>query len=499
VYQARAPGEIALYRIVRDHFETFRAHAAGVRDGEGLPRFVEQAFRDFLRCGWLAGGFARFHCDGCGYDRLVPFSCKGRALCPSCGGRRMAERAAHLIDRVFPDVPVRQWVLSVPYRLRYLLAWDHDLCREVAGVLLHAVFRVLGDRARDQGVERGRAGGVVVIQRFGGALNLNVHFHALVLDGVFAADARGAPAFHRTRGLTTVDVEEVLATVEPRLAPRLRARGVGDDDVAAGGVDAWANEAPVLAGLAAASVQGKAALGPRQGIRPRRFGEAAETAEAPVRGACQARANGFSLHAGLVVPAGQRDRLERVCRYALRPPVAIERLHLTEDGLVRLSLRQPWHDGTTDLVFTPIEFLERLAVLVPRPRINLVLYFGVLGARAARRADIVGPGRAALAGDTEANGDATDGGLAPSRGRGAQWAALMQRTFGLDVLACPRCGGRLRLMALIEDAAVITRILDHLGLPAEIPASRPARAPPAAEPFATPDEGADPSVFTPGS
>jgi hypothetical protein len=155
VYQPRSSAETTLYQIVRDHFETFRAHAASVRDGEGLPRFVEQAFRDFLRCGWLAGGFARFHCDDCGFDRLVPFSCKGRALCPSCGGRRMAERAAHLVDRVFPDVPVRQWVLSVPYRLRYLLAWDHDLCREVAGVLLHAVFRMLGDRARDHGVGRG--------------------------------------------------------------------------------------------------------------------------------------------------------------------------------------------------------------------------------------------------------------------------------------------------------------------------------------------------------
>lgn len=118
----------------------------------------------------------------------------------------------------------------------------------------------------------------------------------------------------------------------------------------------------------------------------------------------QARANGFSLHAGLVIPAGQRERLERVCRYALRPPVAVERLHVTEDGLVRLSLRHPWHDGTTDLVFTPMECLERLAVLVPRPRINLVLYFGVLGARAARRADIVVPGRAELAGDCEAGG-----------------------------------------------------------------------------------------------
>jgi hypothetical protein len=261
----------------------------------------------------------------------------------------------------------------------------------------------------------------------------------------------------------------------------------------------WSDEAPVLAGLAAASIQGRAALGPRQGRRPRRLGEAAARVEARAAGPCQARANGFSLHAGLVVPAGQRDRLERVCRYALRPPVAIERLHLTEDALVRLSLRQPWHDGTTDLVFTPIEFLERLAVLVPRPRINLVLYFGVLGARASRRADIVGPGRAELGGDTEADGDATDGASGPSRGRGAQWAALMQRTFGLDVLVCPRCGGRLRLMALIEEAAVIKRILNHLGLPAEIPVPLPARAPPAAKPFAMSDEWADPSVFTPAS
>ena len=84
--------------------------------------------------------------------------------------------------------------------------------------------------------------------------------------------------------------------------------------------------------------------------------------------------------------AGQRDRLERVCRYALRPPVTQERLHLTAEGQVRLELRQPWRDGTTDVVFDPVEFLGRLAVLVPRPRINLILYHGVLGPRAAWRA-----------------------------------------------------------------------------------------------------------------
>ena len=116
-YEPRSSAQSALYQIVQDHFETFRAQAASLRDGEGLPRFVEQEFRDFLQCGWLVGGFARFHCGDCGLDRLVPFSCKARAICPNCGSRRMAERAAHLLDHVFPDVPVRQWVLSLPYRL----------------------------------------------------------------------------------------------------------------------------------------------------------------------------------------------------------------------------------------------------------------------------------------------------------------------------------------------------------------------------------------------
>ena len=80
----------------------------------GLPQFVEREFREFLTCGVLEHGFARVRCDGCAYEHLVPFSCKGRGFCPSCGGRRMTERAAHLVDGVLPRVPVRQWVLTMP-------------------------------------------------------------------------------------------------------------------------------------------------------------------------------------------------------------------------------------------------------------------------------------------------------------------------------------------------------------------------------------------------
>ena len=505
-YEPRCPGHGALYRVVRDHFETFRAQAASLRDGEGLPRFVEQEFRDFLRCGWLAGGFARFHCADCTLDRLVPFSCKGRAICPSCGGRRMAERAAHLIGHVWPDVPVRQWVLSLPYRLRYQLAWDHELLRAVVAVYLRAVLGWLRRRALSDGVVDGRGGAVAVIQRFGGALNLNVHVHALVFDGVFARTAAGALTFHPTRPLTALDVEEVLATVEPRIARLLDRRGLGDDDVSAS--DAWAEEAPVLAGLAAASVQGGVALGPQRGARLRRLGYPSGAEEEAVEpGRCHARWNGFDLHAGLVVPAGQRERLERVCRYALRPPVAQDRIHLTPEGQVRLHLRQPWRDGTTDVVFDPVEFLGRLAVLVPRPRINLILYHGVLGARAAWRAEVVRRQTSGEGGDSGPKDSATaqpreaDPAEAARRhARGQTWASLMARTFGFDVLACPRCGGRLRLIALIEEADVITRILRHLGLPREIPAPRPARAPPF--PASTPDQTGwddDPSMFAPCS
>ena len=476
-YEPRDPAQSILFQVVRDHFETFRLQAASLRDGEGLPRFVEREFREFLTCGCLAAGFARFHCDGCGHDRLVPFSCKGRGFCPSCGGRRMAERAAHLVDHVLPDVPIRQWVLSLPHRLRYLLAWDHDLCRAVSGVYVRAVLGFLRARARRAGVADGRSGAIVLIQRFGGALNLNVHLHALVIDGVFAR-AREGLTFHPPGRLTRDDAAAVLAVAVRRIERLLERRGLTAAAEERGAVDRWTEDAPVLAGLAAASVDGRVALGPRRGVGVARYGEPRE-AVAPVRlGPCHAACDGFDLHAGIVVRAGERERLERLCRYTLRPPLALTRLRVDIEGQVCLALRHQWSDGTTHLRFDPITFLERLAVLIPRPRINLVLYYGVLAPRAPWRAAVV-----ALAGSewsgAPAGVVAEEGAGSGSRRRdGYVWAELMRRTFGVDVLECPRCGGRLRLMALIEYAPIVDRILRHLGLPTDRPEPQPPRAPP---------------------
>jgi hypothetical protein len=254
---------------------------------------------------------------------------------------------------------------------------------------------------------------------------------------VFARDGAGALRFHPTRRLTTLDVAEVLAAVEPLIKRLLDRRGCGEGGDDAGAPDRWADEAPVLAGLAglaAASVQGTVAWGPRRGTRVRRLGDGAEPVETPVPGDCHARANGFDLHAGLIVPARQRERLERVCRYALRSPVTEERLHLTGEGQVRLELRHPWRDGTTDLVFDPVELLGRLAVLVPRPRINLLLCHGVLGPRSAWRSAVVrrnsiADGGAAESTMTDPAGEAAPTETARREARGPRWASRCARRW----------------------------------------------------------------------
>jgi len=447
---------------------------------QGLPRFVERAFQDFLTCGCLAAGFARFRCAGCRQERLVAFSCKGRGFCPSCGGRRMTERAAHLVDYVFPEVPVRQWVLTLPSRVRYALAWDHALCRAVVAVFVRAVLGWYRRHARLRGVSNGRGGAVVIVQRFGSALNLNVHLHALVLDGVFAQGADGTVRFHAAPTHPAPDLTPLLVTMATRLRRLLTRRGVvdGGDGLSLDAWDPFADDVPTLAGLAAASVRGVAALGPRAGRPVRRWGDdglgrRSNDALRP----WQARIRGFDLHAAVAVRAGARDRLERLCRYALRPAVGQERLRVSPEGQVVLDLRRRWADGTTHLVLDPVEFLERLAALVPRPRINLVLYYGLLAPRAAwREAVVPSPTEDGTAERDASNacGHTSRVGRRPNRA----WAELMERSFGFDVLVCPRCAGRMTLVALMRDAAVVGRILRHLGLPDAVPAPRAGRAPP---------------------
>src|SRR5215468_3998586 len=151
IYRPRDAEHTVLHQVMSEHLETFLDAVAEAGDGAGLPQFVEREFREFLTCGVFEGGVVRFQCEGCGREHLVPFSCKGRGWCPSCGGRRMTERAAHLVDAVLPWVPVRQWVLTVPYRLRCRMAFDHGLSRAVLGVYARVLCDAYARGARALG------------------------------------------------------------------------------------------------------------------------------------------------------------------------------------------------------------------------------------------------------------------------------------------------------------------------------------------------------------
>jgi hypothetical protein len=255
-----------------------------------------------------------------------------------------------------------------------------------------------------------------------------------------------------------------------------------------------------------------------------RIGRASDAALVTSGGERQAHAGGFDLHANVAVPAGDRDRLEHLCGYVLRPPVAQGALQLSGDGKILLTMNRRWSDGTRAVLFEPQELIEKLAALIPKPRINLLLYHGIVGPAARMRNAAVSAARGPLLPSPSANtpssssvgsalappsaidqvssgkgavdstsarphgsGGDTSGGdtdeVMPRRPRSGRrphtpWADLLRRTFGIDILACPGCGGRLRLLATIEDPKTVTKILNHLGIPTEFPAPLPARSPP---------------------
>jgi len=258
----------------------------------------------------------------------------------------------------------------------------------VLGVFVRALLDFYRRQARRCGVRAGHTGTLTVIQRFGGGLNPNVHFHTLVLDGVFRNSATGSAPLHPASPPSDEEVARLLATIRFRVRRLLRRRGLeGDADLTP--PDSLAEESVALAAITSASVQGRIALGRRAGARVWRLGHDPEALWVTSTGPRQAHLDGFDLHANLCVPATDRARLEQLCRYLLRPPVAQDRLRLTGDGRVRLALKTPWADGTSHLLFEPLEFLEKLAALIPRSRVNLVLYHGVLAPHARWRAWVV--------------------------------------------------------------------------------------------------------------
>ncbi len=465
VYRPRRPTATPLYPVVQHHLETFLANCAeGDPGGWGVPDWVESDFRSYLECGVLAFGFARIRCGDCGEERLLAFSCKGRGVCPSCNARRMAEVAAHLTDHVLPHLPIRQWVLSLPKRLRPFLGRDPEVAGVVLGIFVRALRTTLR-RSSPTAPPGSELAAISFPQRFGNSLNPHYHFHVLAVDGVVAATPGGVE-FHEASGLTREQWRRLERTVQRRVLRAFRKRGLLEED-------------------SARDMLGWQASG------------------------------GFSVDASVRIEGEDRIGIERLVRYCARGPLALERLHAL-DGTAslasphaRLIYRLPAPDagGRTEIGLTPLELLERLARLVPPPRIHRHRYHGAFAPNARLRSAVVAFGRPVAAevappADPPIGADCSRAEPLPEPrpsppGR-IPWARLLARIYEVLPLLCPACQGQMRVIAFLTDPPVVQGILRHLGIADRPPILTPARAPPQAEFDFDQTPALDPTLVDPG-
>jgi len=408
----------------------------------------------------------------------------------------MNDAALHLTARVLPEVPVRQWVCSLPWQLRYLLGYDRKLCAAVLSAFATELSRSYRHRAkREHGLPSLSAlhtGSVTFVQRVDSALRLNVHAHTIALDGVYERDEQaGELRFLPLPEPTEHDVEELAERTAARIERLLRKAGRyldAHDDAQhdpSEQPDALALAEPALSACYQAAAGGQQLFGDGAGQPALRLvlGPAADPSSAPKL--C-AQVRGVNIHASTAVPGKDRPRIERLCRYAARPPLAQERLEQLPDGRLRLQLKRPWADGTSAFVLSPLDFIARLVAAIPPPRFHMTRFHGVLSSHCALRPLVV-PKPAPLvpvapvqlplfqppSSTTPAPAcDAEPPVPRSHRGR-HPWAQLLRHVFATDVMACTHCQGRMRLRELCTTPSAIARAMARAGLAPQPPPQPP--------------------------
>ena len=374
----------------------------------------------------------------------------------------MADSAALLVDQVLPYQPMRQWVLSVPFPLRFLFASKPAVMGKVLGIVHRAIATHLIRKA-DYTKTTAQTGAITLIQCFGGALNLNIHFHMLYLDGVYIGGSDGQPMrFRRVKAPTNAELTQLTHTIAYRVARYLERQGLLERDtgniyLTPEAVDA-SDEDP-SSQLLGSSITYRIAVGPQQGRKVLTLQTLPDCESDNPLASMVGEVARFSLHAGVATKTNERAKLERLCRYITRPAVSTKRLSMTRNGRVRYELKTPWRNGTTHVIFEPLDFISRLVALVPKPRVNLTRFHGVFAPNSKCRARVTPAGR----GKRKKSHSDDEADQTPAENRASMtWAQRLKRVFKIDIETCSECGGDVRIIASIEDPAVIQKILAHL-------------------------------------
>ena len=429
LYRPRDPQASDLWRLLDQHFDSFQQvydERFAAKYGFWRP-VVEHSVKAFLKCGDLHEGFARVRCPDCHHEMFVAFSCKQRCTCPSCHQKRALLTAIHVAEDVCAPVAHRQVVLTIPKRLRLHTRFD----RKLLGKLCACAWTCLQAEVRRLlGREDVVPGMIAAIQTHGELLHWHPHFHVLLTCGAFTPQGEFLE-------LPELDLERLQTAWQEAVFALYLAEGKIEPEVV-DNMRTWPH-------------------------------------------------SGFSVDQSVYLPAGDRPGIERLVGYMTRCPFSLSRLvKVTETGQVIYKAEKdacrafpnPQDDELTRgpqrnfQILDPLEFLAEFTQHIPPKGAHLIRYYGWYSnkARGMRR-------KAAEASATASGEPAAP---APARSRASQtWAMLIKRVYEIDPLACPECGGVMKVVAFIEppQGDVIEKILKHCGL--WCPAAP--RAPPAGD------------------
>ena len=314
-------------------------------------------------------------------------------------------------------------------------------------------------------VDEAFTGMVTVIQRFDSALRLNVHFHTLVLDGVYVKDDNGEGVrFLRLPRPSEDDVYEVAMRTAKKVQAKLEQRGRTSDSESNGEGDGEIEPAlAVCYDVAAQAPKKVIGDGHRMG-----------------KGEIAVVVDGFNVYAGDAIDGRDRKRVERMCRYLARPPIATERLTETGAGYeLRYELKKAWRDGTRFVRLDPYELIARICAMVPPPWFNMIRFHGVLAPNAKLREQVVASARPYVPPQENAvpnplqlplfgkEFDEPEADVGHKRRK--PWAWLLRHVFAIDVSVCPKCGGRMKWRQVALTADAIREGLSRAGLAARGP------------------------------
>jgi hypothetical protein len=320
-YQPRVNRKSVYYLCVQDHYEELEgAWEERYPQKFGYWRsFVKDVIYKYLECGDLHFGFARVKCSDCKHEYLLPFSCKCRHFCPSCHQRRVVEFGEWLYTEVLKQVPHRQWVFSIPKRLRIYFMYDRKLLSKLSKCAWMVLSMYLKQGSH---FAEAQPGAVMAVQTFGNFLNFHPHLHIIAADGCF--DGNG----NFVTGLNP-DPKELERAFRFEVLKMLKSEGK-ITDLVIDNMLSWYN-------------------------------------------------SGFNVYCGSAISPFDHNGLERLGQYIIRAPISQERMTYVPsseaaDGVARVIYKAK--DGRTTKTFLAMDWLAHLITHIPNKGEQMVRYYG---------------------------------------------------------------------------------------------------------------------------